>query len=195
MTTSTVFTTTVHMVTSCPPEVTNCPNGPHVVTEIIPLYKIVCPVMATHTDPSSVETAAAPSAPQDHENITTVLSSTYTITSCPVYVDGCTWSHHDKSDEGAPPAMPSATAASAVPEHPSVPSAPGSASELPSASGPGSNPGTPVESSPAVVVPCETPIVTLPAGTCVPAAAASRWEAPSLLCAMVLDLALFIELA
>ncbi|KJZ72578.1 hypothetical protein HIM_08102 [Hirsutella minnesotensis 3608] len=46
LTTSTVYTTRVHTVTACPPEVVDCPKG-KVVTETIPLYTTVCPVTST----------------------------------------------------------------------------------------------------------------------------------------------------
>jgi hypothetical protein len=51
-TTSTVYTTNVYTITSCKPEVTNCPSKPHVTTEVIPLYTTVCPVEETKTYPT-----------------------------------------------------------------------------------------------------------------------------------------------
>jgi hypothetical protein len=43
-TTSTVYTTKVHTITSCAPTVTNCPGKPHVTTETIAVSTTVCPV-------------------------------------------------------------------------------------------------------------------------------------------------------
>lgn len=46
-TTSTVYSTTTHTVTSCAPTITHCPLGNHgaiVVTEIVPVSTTVCPV-------------------------------------------------------------------------------------------------------------------------------------------------------
>ena len=48
-TTSTVYTTKVYTVTSCKPEVTNCPSKPHVTTEVSILYTTVCPVTEVPT--------------------------------------------------------------------------------------------------------------------------------------------------
>lgn len=56
-TTSTVYTTRVYTITSCAPEVTNCPVN-HVTTETIPWYTTVCPVTATATS-----TPAGPAGP------------------------------------------------------------------------------------------------------------------------------------
>lgn len=57
-TTSTVYTTRVYTITSCAPDVPNCPAN-QVTTETIPLYTTVCPVTAAATStpvgPASVE--------------------------------------------------------------------------------------------------------------------------------------------
>ncbi|KAF5020531.1 hypothetical protein F66182_7430 [Fusarium sp. NRRL 66182] len=50
-TTSTVYTTNVYTVTSCPPEVPNCPGTPHVTTKTIAVSTTICPV--TETKPVS----------------------------------------------------------------------------------------------------------------------------------------------
>lgn len=67
MTTSTVYTTQVHTITQCPPEVTKCPLGA-VTTETIALYTTVCPVSETktgavpHIQPTRSVVVNAPSA-------------------------------------------------------------------------------------------------------------------------------------
>lgn len=51
-TTSTVYATQLHTITSCAPEVTNCParsGTPAVVTSIVAISTTVCPVTATET--------------------------------------------------------------------------------------------------------------------------------------------------
>jgi hypothetical protein len=50
-TTKTVYATSVHTVTSCKPEVTNCPakKGPVVVTEVVAVSTTVCAVTETET--------------------------------------------------------------------------------------------------------------------------------------------------
>ncbi|RYP61701.1 hypothetical protein DL769_007590 [Monosporascus sp. CRB-8-3] len=63
MTTSTVYSTNVYTVTSCAPEVTNCPKG-KVTTELVSLYTTVCPVEQVQTiaEPAiQSSTALAPS--------------------------------------------------------------------------------------------------------------------------------------
>ncbi|POR36249.1 Uncharacterized protein TPAR_03546 [Tolypocladium paradoxum] len=49
LTISTIYTTKVHTVTACPPQVTNCPQG-QVTTEVIPWYTTVCPVKETEME-------------------------------------------------------------------------------------------------------------------------------------------------
>lgn len=63
MTTSTVYTTSVHTITSCGPEVPNCPAGSStVVTETVAVSTTVCPVTMTPTmaPPGSMTTSPAP---------------------------------------------------------------------------------------------------------------------------------------
>jgi hypothetical protein len=68
-TTSTVYTTKVYTVTSCKPEVTDCPSKPHVTTETIAVSTTVCPVTeessttvkpTTTTKPTTVGTVTVP---------------------------------------------------------------------------------------------------------------------------------------
>ncbi|KID89951.1 chitinase 18-18 [Metarhizium guizhouense ARSEF 977] len=87
MTTSTVYTTSVHTVTECPPTVTDCPVG-HVTTEIIALYTTVCPVTETAQPPKPTTTKAAVMTTS-----TVYTTKTYTITECPPTVINCPVGH------------------------------------------------------------------------------------------------------
>ncbi|KKY14316.1 putative extracellular serine-threonine rich protein [Diplodia seriata] len=61
--TSTVYATQVHTITSCAPEVTNCParsGTPAVVTSVVPVSTTVCPVTATETPAGSAPAGSAP---------------------------------------------------------------------------------------------------------------------------------------
>jgi hypothetical protein len=49
-TTSTIYTTTVYTVTSCAPDVPNCPGKPHVTTKTIAVSTTICPVEETETE-------------------------------------------------------------------------------------------------------------------------------------------------
>nr|UUW20883.1 CFEM92 protein [Metarhizium anisopliae] len=57
-TTSTVFTTSTKTITSCGPEVTECPGktGPHIVTVTIPVNTTICPVTETRSQSQGVPT-------------------------------------------------------------------------------------------------------------------------------------------
>jgi hypothetical protein len=55
-TTSTVYTTKVYTVTSCKPDVTDCPSKPHVTTETSILYTTVCPVTEETYAPTTMST-------------------------------------------------------------------------------------------------------------------------------------------
>ncbi|KAI1161669.1 hypothetical protein F5B18DRAFT_427035 [Nemania serpens] len=58
ITTSTVFTTSVHTITSCGPDVPNCPAGSATVTTVtIPVSTTVCPVTETLTQPAETPTS------------------------------------------------------------------------------------------------------------------------------------------
>ncbi|KPM34471.1 hypothetical protein AK830_g12098 [Neonectria ditissima] len=67
----TIYSTNVHTITSCPPEVTNCPLG-HVTTEI-----------TSYTTPVAVP----------HEIKTIYSTNVYTITKCPPEVTNCPLGH------------------------------------------------------------------------------------------------------
>lgn len=97
MTTSTVFTTHVHTISQCPPEVTNCPFRPTVTTETIALYTTICPVLAAESSSElAAQTTAAPAppagsagVPSGPETITTDITRVYTITSCAADITNC----------------------------------------------------------------------------------------------------------
>ncbi|KAK1827660.1 hypothetical protein QBC39DRAFT_361397 [Podospora conica] len=79
-TTSTVYATSVHTVTSCKPEVTNCPakKGPVVVTEVVAVSTTVCAV-------TDVETSTR--APAGCSTATSVSDCVHTITkTAPAFV-------------------------------------------------------------------------------------------------------------
>jgi len=88
-TTSTVYTTSVYTVTSCAPEVTNCPaKMGSVTTDIISLYTTVCPV--TETESSVPTSTSAPITTETPYTTSTVYETVeYTITSCPATVTNC----------------------------------------------------------------------------------------------------------
>ncbi|CAM1505874.1 Fc.00g115110.m01.CDS01 [Cosmosporella sp. VM-42] len=83
-TTSTIYTTSVHTVTKCPPEVIDCPVGPHVTTETIAISTTVCPVTEEHPAPP---TYTAP--PTNLTTSTLYTTQHYTITKCPPEVPNC----------------------------------------------------------------------------------------------------------
>ncbi|KAF5648417.1 endochitinase 2 precursor [Fusarium sp. NRRL 52700] len=72
--TKTVYTTSTHTVTKCPPEVVDCPYG-SVTTETIPVYTTVCPV----TEKSK---PAPTDVPYNHEIKTLYTSQVNTISHC-----------------------------------------------------------------------------------------------------------------
>jgi hypothetical protein len=90
MTTSTVYTTATHTITSCKPTITNCPIG-KVTTLTIPLYTTVCPVSAIKTQTAAPKptSSAGNNGPGSDKTITTKVTKTYTITSCPPAVTNC----------------------------------------------------------------------------------------------------------
>ncbi|KAI5462403.1 concanavalin A-like lectin/glucanase domain-containing protein [Mariannaea sp. PMI_226] len=88
MTTSVVYTTHVHTVTSCAPTVTNCPVGA-VVTKTIALSTTICPV----TEAQATATGSSPGSPgSNNDQPTTVTRTTTkvrTVTRCPASVTNC----------------------------------------------------------------------------------------------------------
>lgn len=72
MTTSTIFTTSVSTITSCAPEVTDCPEGEEgteVVTVTVPISTTICPVTETITR-TREETTAEESSPAEEGSTT-----------------------------------------------------------------------------------------------------------------------------
>ncbi|OTA70256.1 hypothetical protein K449DRAFT_7007 [Hypoxylon sp. EC38] len=85
-TTSTIYTTSVHTITSCAPTVTNCPAGGYVTTETISIGTTVCPVTEGGSSPKPTTTV---SVPEDYTTSTVEVTKTYTITSCKPTVTNC----------------------------------------------------------------------------------------------------------
>ncbi|EEY16324.1 predicted protein [Verticillium alfalfae VaMs.102] len=90
MTTQTIYATKVRTITSCKPEVTNCPaGGHHVTTETIAISTTVCPVSeADKTKPTTTPT------PTQWTTSTVYTTNVRTITSCPPQVPNCPAGHH-----------------------------------------------------------------------------------------------------
>lgn len=79
--TRTVYTTSVHTVTKCAPNVVNCPYG-SVTTETIPVYTTICPVTeAVKSAPTNV--------PVNHEIKTLYTSHVHTVAQCPAENPNC----------------------------------------------------------------------------------------------------------
>ncbi|RWA13530.1 hypothetical protein EKO27_g1601 [Xylaria grammica] len=77
ITTSTVFSTSVHTVTSCGPEVPNCPAGSATVTTvIIPISTTVCPVTETISQPAGTSTPSATGSSPATYPVSTPVEST-----------------------------------------------------------------------------------------------------------------------
>ncbi|PNY28992.1 Uncharacterized protein TCAP_01089 [Tolypocladium capitatum] len=76
-TTSTVFATSVHTITSCAPEITNCParasGGTAVVTVTIPVSTTICPVTETMTMTGPAPVGGAPGTSQRTKPSTILL--------------------------------------------------------------------------------------------------------------------------
>lgn len=111
LTTSTVYTTRVHTISQCDPEVTNCPFRPTVTTETVALYTTVCPV--EEAESSSSAAAAATTAPPSNgsgpETLTTAITIVHTITSCAPDVTNCP-ARHSTQVIPIPPAQPTGAA-------------------------------------------------------------------------------------
>lgn len=160
MTTSTVYTTEVHTITKCAPEVTNCPAG-HVVTQTISVSETVCPVTKTNDVPKPTQPAGnqpggnqpggnqpsgnKPSGNKPSESMTTsTLHSTMTLTK--------TLSVTGPKPTGA--VVPSQPAGNQCPGGPNCPSTPAE-HKCP---GPNCPAGTGAPSAP--IVKPTTPVVT-----------------------------------
>ncbi|KAF7544853.1 hypothetical protein G7Z17_g9636 [Cylindrodendrum hubeiense] len=97
--TSTITTSKVYTVTTCPPTVSDCQVG-SITTEIVTLYTTYCPATETEevasssyqtfTTGSPSHEAATTSVPS-YETLTSTITSTnvYTITACPPTISNC----------------------------------------------------------------------------------------------------------
>ncbi|MDB5910564.1 MAG: hypothetical protein JWP34_4678 [Massilia sp.] len=90
LTTSTLYTTTVHTITSCAATVTNCPVG-SVTTETVVIGTTVCPVVDVTATVVPVTTPPAGSGSGSGEWTTSTVYTTtvYTVTACPASVPNC----------------------------------------------------------------------------------------------------------
>ncbi|RYP85609.1 hypothetical protein DL769_000950 [Monosporascus sp. CRB-8-3] len=102
-TTSTIYSTSVHTVTSCAPDVPDCPGGGQVITEVISVGVTVCPVTKTTSQAEPTTTAQEPEPttddqpkpttaselPEDYTTSTISETKIYTITECPPSVPDC----------------------------------------------------------------------------------------------------------
>jgi len=82
-TTSTVYATSVYTITSCKPEVTDCPEKGSVTTDYISLYTTVCPLETE----SSTYPPTSTEAPWTTSTI--YYTTEYTVTACPPTVTNC----------------------------------------------------------------------------------------------------------
>ncbi|KAI1662647.1 glycoside hydrolase family 16 protein [Daldinia decipiens] len=87
MTTSTIYSTDIHTVTSCASTVTDCPAGSYVTTKIISVGTTVCPV--TKSEGSKTEPTPTSSAPAEYTTSVVEVTNTYTVTSCAATVTNC----------------------------------------------------------------------------------------------------------
>ncbi|RYP20445.1 hypothetical protein DL767_009448 [Monosporascus sp. MG133] len=102
-TTSTIYSTSVHTISSCAPDVPDCPGKGQVITEVISVGVTVCPVTKTTSQAEPTTTAqepeptmdgqpkptTAPELPEGYTTSTVSETKTYTITECPPSVPNC----------------------------------------------------------------------------------------------------------
>jgi len=81
-TTKTVYATSVHTVTSCKPEVTNCParKGPVVVTEVVAVSTTVCAVTETETSTRAPVGCSTATSYSDCVHTITKTAPAFTVT-------------------------------------------------------------------------------------------------------------------
>lgn len=83
-TTKTVYATQVHTVTSCKPEVTNCPvrhgGGPVVVTEVVAVSTTVCPVSEVETTTKAPAGCSTATSTSDCVHTITKTAAPFTVT-------------------------------------------------------------------------------------------------------------------
>ncbi|CEJ92624.1 Putative Gpi anchored serine-rich protein [[Torrubiella] hemipterigena] len=96
MTTSIVWTTSIHMVISCAPTVTNCPaHSTVLVTETVPAYTTVCPVTETEKVQSGqlpVATSLVPTTTSVTVVVPPAQSANTTLPTAPVAAGASTLS-------------------------------------------------------------------------------------------------------
>ncbi|KAF9632018.1 hypothetical protein BFW01_g2880 [Lasiodiplodia theobromae] len=161
--TSTVYATEVHTITSCAPEVTNCPASsgtPAVVTSIVPVSTTVCPVTATETPgaPAGSSPAGSPSAPASSgvEGVTSAPTPVITTSLSTSTIYSTAISTAVTTDEQG------STSEVVVTQTVSVGTTicPVTATETPEASAPASSGVEGAVSSPAPSAPAQTTVVT-----------------------------------
>jgi len=81
-TTKTVYATSVHTVTSCKPEVTNCPakKGPVVVTEVVAVSTTVCAVTEIETSTRAPVGCSTATSVSDCVHTITKTAAPFTVT-------------------------------------------------------------------------------------------------------------------
>lgn len=81
-TTKTVYATSVHTVTSCKPEVTNCPakKGPVVVTEVVAVSTTICAVTETETSTRAPVGCSTATSYSDCVHTITKTAPAFTVT-------------------------------------------------------------------------------------------------------------------
>ncbi|VUC25867.1 unnamed protein product [Clonostachys rosea] len=91
LTTSTIFATSIHTVTSCAPTVTDCPvDSTIVATETIPVSTTVFPISVSTTASQSDNSPIQTSNSEDQYATSTIYAtSIHTVTSCAPTVKNC----------------------------------------------------------------------------------------------------------
>jgi hypothetical protein len=84
---STILSTHTYTITSCAPEVTNCPVGK--VTETVYTSTTYCPVDASEVKATSAPASKTSTAAGEYTTSTILSTKTYTITSCAASVTDC----------------------------------------------------------------------------------------------------------
>ncbi|KAK3354804.1 hypothetical protein B0H65DRAFT_438104 [Neurospora tetraspora] len=146
-TTSTIYATTTSTITSCAPEVTDCPAKiGQVTTVVVAIGTTVCPVTATETSASAptgiITSVPIESIPAGFTTSTIYATTTSTITSCAPTVTDCPGKIGQVTTIVVPVGVTVCPITEAFPPATSVPAAP-------SAGAPGA-PGAPAVSAPAV---------------------------------------------
>lgn len=159
--TSTVYATEVHTITSCAPEVTNCPASsgtPAVVTSLVPVSTTVVPATETPGAPAGSSPAGSPSAPASSgvEGVTSVPTPVITTSLSTSTIYSTAISTAVTTDEQG------STSEVVVTQTVSVGTTicPVTATQTPEASAPASSGVEGAVSSPAPSAPAQTTVVT-----------------------------------